>query len=414
MVRYDGNYASGKTPLSKRAARYAEKTVSHAGSAATTTLPYAEETTEWRYEGASAVGVVQTVETPTLNAGFVTKAVRETRAGHGATGDGDGGPDWGAGQSHTPTGVQRTTRRTLSFDNDATGWVLGFAGDIEVEHYGGDAGDAGATPDWTETVRRTQVAGTLAPDVVTRFPNDDAESGDDTETGDNSEPDDDFEHRTDYDYDSDGNRKKASETASGSTRIWEVQGFAADRFPTSWKNPLKHTESATHHVGLGVPATTTDANGRRMSYAYDGLGREVSRTRHWDSATTTNEDGEKETAPVTTTTSYAACDAESCPAVEGDGGRLRRPLFGVPGHEGDDLGAGHPGLDGLPGHVRARHSHVRRGLRRRRPASGRVPRRARPDGMRERAPPRGRDGEVHALRLRHPRPAGARDQAGRG
>ena len=57
-----------------------------------------------------------------------------------------------------------------------------------------------------------------------------------------------------------------------------------------------------------MPATTTDA--------YDGLGREVSRTRHWDSATTTNEDGEKETAPVTTTTSYAACDAESCPAVE--------------------------------------------------------------------------------------------------
>ena len=312
MVRYDGEYADSKTPLSKRAARYAEKTVPHAGSTATTTLPHAEETTEWSYEGASAVGVAQTVETPTLDAGFVTKVVRETRAGHGATGNGDGGPDWGAGQSHTLTGVQRTTRRTLSFDNDSTDWVLGFVGDIEVEHYGGDASDAGAKPDWTETVRRTQVAGTLAPDVVTRFPGD-------------------LQHRTDYGYDSRGNRKKASETegapasdgekessktADDSARVWEVLEFGADRFPTSWKNPLNHAERATHHVGLGVPATTTDANNRRTSYAYDGLGREVSRTRHWDSVTTTKDDGTKTTEDVKTTTTYASCDDGACGAVE--------------------------------------------------------------------------------------------------
>ena len=70
-------------------------------------------------------------------------------------------------------------------------------------------------------------------------------------------------------------------------------GFSAGRFPTSWRNPLNHTERATHHVGLGVPATTTDANNRRASYAYDGLGRETSRTRHWDSVEITNEDGTK-------------------------------------------------------------------------------------------------------------------------
>ena len=95
-----------------------------------------------------------------------------------------------------------------------------------------------------------------------------------------------LQHKTDYGYDTEGNRKTASETegvpasnAGGessetvpdSTRTWRVLGFGAGRFPTSWKNPLNHTEHATHHVGLGVPATTADANDRRASHAYDGL-----------------------------------------------------------------------------------------------------------------------------------------------
>ena len=318
VVRYKGEYVRptsarrAKTPLSKRAVRYAQMSVPHTPSTATTTLPHAEETMEWLYEGTSTLGVVQTTETLTLPSKFVTQVVRETRTGHGATGDGDGGSDWGAGQSHTLTGVQRTTQQTLSFDNDETDWVLGFVGDIDVKHYGGDAG---GTPDWTETVERTAIEGTLAPDVVTRFPNDD-ESGDDTESGDNSEPEPDFEHRTDYDYDSEGNREEASETAAGSTRTWEVVGFSAGRFPTSWKNPLRHTERATYHVGLGVPATTADANNRRTSYTYDGLGREISRTRHWDSAEVTK-DGKTTTEDVKTTTTYASCDdANTCDAVE--------------------------------------------------------------------------------------------------
>ena len=242
----------------------------------------------------------------------MTQVVRETRAGHGPTGDGDGGSDWGDGESHTLSDVQRTTRRTLSFDNDETDWVLGFVDDIDVEHYGGDSGATGATPDWTETVERTRIAGTLAPDVVTRFPG-------------NA-----LQHKTDYRYDTRGNRDRAleteglpasdsgaesSRTADDSTRTWEVLGFGAGRFPTSWKNPLNHTERATHHVGLGVPATTADANDRRASYAYDGLGRETSRTRHWDSVETTNEDGEKTTEDVKTTTTYASCDASACDAV---------------------------------------------------------------------------------------------------
>ena len=313
VVRYDGNYrsatgtTSAKTPLSKRAVRYAKKTVSHAGSTATTTLPHAEETMQWLYEGTSTLGAVRTTETLTLPSRFVTQVVRETRTGHGATGDGDGGSDWGDGESHTLTVVQRTTRRTLSFDNDETDWVLGFVDDVNVKHYGGDTS---GTPDWIETVERTAIENTLAPDVVIRFPNDD------TESGDNSEPDDDFEHQTDYDYDSRGNRSEASETASGSTRTWEVLGFSAGRFPTSWRNPLNHTERATHHVGLGVPATTTDANNRRASYAYDGLGREISRTRHWDSVEITNEDGTKRPEYVKTTTTYAPCDDGACDAVE--------------------------------------------------------------------------------------------------
>ena len=306
VVRYDGNYTSTKTPLSKRAVRYAEKTVSHTGSTVTTTLPYAEETMRWLHEGTSTLGAVQTTEALTLDAGLVSRVVRETRTGHRATGDGDGGSDWGAGASHTLRDVQRTTQRTLSFDNDETDWVLGFVDDIDVKHYDGDTGD---TLDWTETVERTAIAGTLAPDVVTRFPNDD------TESGDNSGPDDDFEHQTDYDYDSRGNRESASETADDATRTWEIEGFGAGRFPTSWKNPLNHTERATHNVGLGVPATTTDANNRRTSYAYDGLGREISRTRHWDSVTTTDENGETTTEDVKTTTTYAPCDDGTCDAV---------------------------------------------------------------------------------------------------
>ena len=327
VVRYKGNYrsatstTSAKTPLSKRAVRYAKKTVTHAGSTATTTLPHAEETMEWLYEGTSALGAVRTAEALTLKTpageavpeGFVTQMVRETRAGHGAPGDGDGGSDWGAGESHTLSDVQRTTRQTLSFDNDATDWVLGFVDDIDVKHYSGDSSATNATPDWTETVGRTRVAGTLAPDVVTRFPGHK------------------LQHKTDYGYDTEGNRKTASETegvpasnaggessetAPDSTRIWEVLGFGAGRFPTSWKNPLNHTEHATHHVGLGVPATTTDANDRRASYAYDGLGRETSRTRHWDSVETTNEDGETITVDVETTTTYASCDDGTCDAVE--------------------------------------------------------------------------------------------------
>ena len=62
----------------------------------------------------------------------------------------------------------------------------------------------------------------------------------------------------------------------------------------------------------------------------------------------------------------------------GDGRRLRHRPLGGPRDEGDDHGAGHSGLHGPPGHVRARDTHVRRGLRRRRPQGGRVPRRARP------------------------------------
>ena len=327
VVRYKGNYrsatstTSAKTPLSKRAVRYAKKTVTHAGSTATTTLPHAEETMEWLYEGTSALGAVRTAEALTLKTpageavpeGFVTQMVRETRAGHGAPGDGDGGSDWGAGESHTLSDVQRTTRQTLSFDNDATDWVLGFVDDIDVKHYSGDSSATNATPDWTETVGRTRVAGTLAPDVVTRFPGLK------------------LQHKTDYGYDPQGNRKTASETegvpasnaegqssetADDSARTWEVLGFGAGRFPTSWKNPLNHTEHATHHVGLGVPATTADANNRRASYAYDGLGRETSRTRHWDSVETTNEDGETITVDVETTTTYASCDDGTCDAVE--------------------------------------------------------------------------------------------------
>ena len=312
VVRYEGNYirptstTKAKTPLSKRAVRYAEKSVSHTPSTATTTLPYAEETMEWLYEGTSTLGAVQTTETLTLPSRFVTKVVRETRTGHGATGDGDGGSDWGAGQSHTLSGIQRTTRQTLSFDNDATDWVLGFVDDIGVKHYGADSGNTRGTLDWTETVGRTRIAGTLAPDVVTRFPGDD------------------LQHRTDYRYDTRGNRDQASETEGMSApamtedpkkRTWEVLGFSAGRFPTSWKNPLRHMEHATHHVGLGVPATTTDANDRRTSYAYDGLGREISRTRHWDSVTTTK-DGVTTTEDVKTTTAYAPCDDGTCDAVE--------------------------------------------------------------------------------------------------
>ncbi len=317
VVRYDGEYVSpasvrrAKTPLSKRAVRYAEKTVSHAGSTVTTTLPHAEETMEWLYEGTSTLGAVQTTETLTLDAGLVDQVVRETRTAHMATGDADGGSDWGAGQSHTLTGIQRTTQRTLSFDNDETDWVLGFVDDIGVKHYRGDGGATDATPDWTETVGRTRIAGTLAPDVVTRFPGHK------------------LQHKTDYGYDTRGNRKTASETegvpapdAGGqssettedSARTWEVLGFAAGRFPTSWQNPLDHTERATHHVGLGVPATTTDANNRRTSYAYDGLGREISRTRHWDSVEITK-DGVTTTEDVKTTTAYAPCDDGACAAV---------------------------------------------------------------------------------------------------
>ena len=109
---------------------------------------------------------------------------------------------------------------------------------------------------------------------------------------------------------------QSSETTEDSARTWEVLGFGAGRFPTSWKNPLNHTEHATHHVGLGVPATTTDANNRRASYAYDGLGRETSRTRHWDSVEITNEDGTKRPEYVKTTTTYAPCDDGACDAVE--------------------------------------------------------------------------------------------------
>ena len=319
VVRYEGEYVKptsarrAKTPLSKRAVRYAEKTVSHAGSTVTTTLPHAEETMEWLYEGTSTLGAVQTTETLTLDAGLVTQVVRETRTAHMATGDADGGSDWGAGQSHTLTGIQRTTQQTLSFYNDESNWVLGFVDDIGVKHYRGDGSATNATPDWTETVERTAIAGTLAPDVVTRFPG-------------NA-----LQHKTDYRYDTRGNRDQASETeglpasdsdgeSSGTpddeTRTWEVLGFAAGRFPTSWQNPLDHTERATHHAGLGVPATTTDANNRRASYAYDGLGRETSRTRHWDSVTTANDDGTKTTEDVKTTTTYAPCDDGACDAVE--------------------------------------------------------------------------------------------------
>ena len=318
VVRYHGNYTvatsakPAKTPLSKRAVRYAEKSVSHAGSAVTTTLPHAEETMEWLYEGTSTLGAAQTTEALTLASGFVTESVRETRTGHSAPGDANAGSAWGAGPSHTLSEIQRTTKQTLSFDNDATAWVLGFAADIDVKHYSGDGAAAGATPDWTETVERTAIEDTLAPDIVTRFPGDK------------------LQHKTDYRYNTRGNRDQASETeglpasdsdgeSSGTpddeTRTWEVLEFAADRFPTSWQNPLAHKERATHHVGLGVPATTTDANNRRTSYAYDGLGRETARTRHWDSVTTTDEDGEKTTADVATTTAYALCHASSCDAV---------------------------------------------------------------------------------------------------
>ena len=320
VVRYHGNHTSptsttkAKTPLSKRAVRYAEKTISHAGSTVTTTLPYAEETTEWLYEGTSTLGAVQTTEALTLTTdmtplaeGLVKKVVRETRTGHGATGDGDGGSDWGAVQSHTLSGIQRTTQQTLSFDNDETNWALGFVNNVGVKHYGPNSGDTRGTLDWTETVGRTRIAGTLAPDVATRFPGDD------------------LQHKTDYRYDTRGNRDQASETEGMSSsvmtedpkkRTWEVRGFSAGRFPTSWQNPLRHTERATHHVGLGVPASTTDANSRRTSYTYDGLGREISRTRHWDSVTTTK-DGVTTTEDVKTTTAYAPCDnANTCDAVE--------------------------------------------------------------------------------------------------
>ena len=346
VVRYEGNYirptstTKAKTPLSKRAVRYAEKSVSHTGSTVKTTLPYAEETMEWLYEGTSTLGAVQTTEALTLasGSGLVTRVVRETRTGHGATGDGDGGSDWGAGQSHTLSGIQRTTQQTLSFENDPTNWVLGFVNNIGVNHYGPNSGGTRGTLAWTETVGRTRIAGTLAPDVVTRFPGDD------------------LQHKTDYGYDTKGNRKTASETegvpasdaggqssqtANDSTRTWEVLGFDAARFPTSWKNPLNHREHATHHVGLGVPATT---HGRQqpahLVYLRRPRPRDLAHAplgqRDDDKGRRHNNGGREDDHDL-----RPVRRSQYVRRGGGGGRRLRHPLLGGPGDEGDDVGAGH-------------------------------------------------------------------------
>ena len=292
--RYDGNYASGKTPLSQRTVHYAEQTVSHAGSTATTTLPYAQQTTEWHYEGSATLGATQATETLTLSDGLLTSTVRKTQTAHRAVGDDNGSTVWGDGQSHELENVQRTTEQTQQFENDATDWVLGFANDIKVNHYAGSG-----TLDRTEHVKRTRESGKRSPDVVTRFP-DDAN----------------LRHKTDYAYDAWGNRTQASEgLTSTDDRVWDVLSFRAGRYPTSWQNPLDHRESATHHGGLGVAASTTDANGHRTSFAYDGLGRETSRTRDWDS--------------VTTTTTYASCALCAAVTAPSNCGNTVKPVMRV-------------------------------------------------------------------------------------
>ena len=294
VVRYTKKHdETGTEKLSERSVRHAEKSVSHAGAANTTTLRYAAAVTNRIIEGGTVLGAVQTSETPTVSGGLATGTVRTTRTANGAPTATGGGTFWGDTPALTfaDADVQRTATATLTFENRATlthanrtsggQWLLGFVSASETKHY---AGTAAGTADRTRNLDRTAYGATLAVDTATWFESDAA-----------------LESSVDYGYDGHGNATSASTSAAGvaGSRTWTASGITAGRYPTSWTNPETHVERATYAVGHGLATSSTDATGRKTNYGHDGLGRVTTAEREWDG--------------VTTTTSYSWC--ASCAAV---------------------------------------------------------------------------------------------------
>ena len=121
-----------------------------------------------------------------------------------------------------------TTQQMLLFDNDATDWVLGFVNNIDVKHYGPNSGDTRGTLAWTETVGRTRIAGTLAPDVANAF------SGRRPPAQDGLPLRHAGQSRSGV---GDGRMSSSVMTEDPKKRTWEVRGFSAGPLPDILAKP---------------------------------------------------------------------------------------------------------------------------------------------------------------------------------
>ena len=84
----------------------------------------------------------------------------------------------------------------------------------------------------------------------------------------------------DLEYDAFGNVNEQSVSGVGvAGRVWQTTWSSDGRFPLSVRNPLNQITQHTFDARFGAPATKTDPNGLRTTWAHDGFGRRVTEIR---------------------------------------------------------------------------------------------------------------------------------------
>lgn len=272
LYQYDGIYPAHTQTLTRSESDYAYTSISHASG--TTVLPYANDKTDFIYEGTTQLGASTTANVLTLSSGFVSQIVSTTKIGTNVSSGSPGGT-WGDVPSHTVSGLKNTSESTVAFTNrTSTGeWLVGFPNSVTNESWPGAASGTGIIRD----VALTPELDSLRPATVTQFPNHSS-----------------LTLSTTLVYDGAG--RASSTTVSGdnvASRTHSVNSFFYGRYPGQIVNPLGHASTiGSYDPRFGTVKSSSGPNGTSVSVVRDPFGRTTS---------TTNTDG------VVTSTTYTDC-----------------------------------------------------------------------------------------------------------
>ncbi len=285
IQQYEGNFDDNLQTLTEQ--QFLHQSLALDVGSATTYYPFVQQSVQTLYEKNQVIGFqVDTMELSKGSFGsfgeFITGEV-QTREYAANVNTSMSQSFWGEVLTVSPGGVQRSSETVVALNNRTSPWVIGFASGKDIGYYDGDAGQS---PDRSQSIAALPYGNTNKVGSITRFPGD---------------PD--LELTVSYEYDASGNL--LSETTTGASiesRNSLASNYSDKRYPAQFTNPLGQTINVSYDPRFGKPSQITDANSRDTVIKYDPFGREVMRT---------NTDG------VTFNTNYSFCAGGTCP-VYGD------------------------------------------------------------------------------------------------